>query len=251
MIYIYEVMAVERGFPLFFLEHIKRLHNSIGKSYTVDRLIDISVKLISPVLDKCEGKNIKLVYEVESDNFLVDLIKSRKPDAEAYISGVDVGIVDASRNNPLIKRENISLREMCDTICRENNFYDVLLKGPSGEIPEGSRSNFLGVDKDGNIITSPSGAALNGITRETIFDICRECSITVVERVITEEGIKGLESLIITGTSPEILPVLKFHNKIFNVKNPVIELLKEEFHNRKVKDGYITEEIFRKNLQDS
>lgn len=247
MIKIYEVMAIEKGYPLFFLEHIKRLYQSIHsyKAFTIDELLSTSISLIKPELDKACGKNISLIYSVEKEVFSVLIKESKRPDNSTYETGASVGILKSERQKPLIKRENLSQRRLSEEICKTNGYYDLLLENRHGQITEGSRSNFLCIDYMNNIITSPIGTALSGITRETVFDICREQNIPVIEREITLESLKSIKSLIITGTSPGILPIATCNNYTFSVKNSVLELLNREYNRRKQKDYYITREFFK------
>lgn len=244
---IYEVMAIENSYPLFFLEHIKRLHGSINslRPYDMEKLIQVTVDLIKPELQKNLKGNIKLTYDGERDLFSIEIKKSAKPEMSQYESGAVVGILKAERNNPLIKMENSDQRKISDEICLKSGYYDLLLENRHGEITEGSKSNFLCIDKNGNILSSPRGAALNGVTREIIFDICREKGIKVIQQKITAHTLKAVDSLIITGTSPGILPVKKCELIKFSVKNSVIDILQTEFKNRKLKDMNITEEFFK------
>ncbi len=247
MIRIYEVMAIESGYPLFLLEHLKRFKTSISeyKKFHLKSLTKICVDLIKPLLPDSEGMNIKITYCWEQDEFSAELIKSRKPGDELYLIGATVGIYKDERINPLIKQENLSKRTLWDSICREKGFYDILLMNKNGYITEGSRSNFLLINKKNQIITSPEGVALKGITRDIIFSICKELNFTVKEKKITLKRVEKCVSMIITGTSPEILPVRCCDNKEFDVNNTIINCLQSEFTKRKMQDRYITEEIFR------
>ncbi len=245
---IYEVMAIENAYPLFFLEHIKRLHGSINsfKHYDMEELVQVAVKLIRPQLQKKLKDNIKLSYDCKSDKFSLEIRKSTKPDITLYETGATVGILKAERDNPLVKMENLTQRNKSEKICLDSGYYDLLLENRHGEITEGSKSNFLCIDKIGNILTSPIGDALNGITRETIFDICSKRNIRVIQQKINIKTLNKIDSLIITGTSPGILPIKNCGDINFAVKNGIIDILQKEYSNRKLKDLYITEEFFNK-----
>lgn len=247
MINIYEVMAIENGYPLFFLEHIIRLQKSINnlKHYNIEDLVSIAVDLIKPELKNSKNKNLKLTYSVELDSFSLEIKEPLKPTEVLYKQGATLGLLKAERDTPLIKKENLSQRKLSDELCSKHGYYDVLLENKNCEITEGSRSNFLGIDKDGNVLTSPIGTALNGVTRETIFDICRDKKITIIQKVLTKKSLSTLESFILTGTSPGILPISSCENINFSVKNKVTELLVNEFNNRKIRDLYITKEFFK------
>lgn len=246
MIKIYEVMAVENSLPLFFFEHIKRFKISISRyrDNSVEELVEIATSLIKPILHNSTGLNLKLTYCKELDKFSVEKRKPRRPTVENYTSGAKTGLYQGERENPLIKQENTSFRKKTEEICMEKGFYDLLLINKQGNITEGTRTNFLLINGKGDIITSPIGDALNGITRSIIFDICKSRNIKIIEKDITENILKNATSLIITGTSPGILPIISCDSIKFSVENSVIKTLQYEFRKRVEKDRYITEELF-------
>lgn len=246
MIKIYEVMAIEHNLPLFFLEHLKRFKTSINtyKEYSLEQLDKIVVALIQPMLNESNNMNIKITYCVQDDHFSIIKTMPRKPNRSLYITGASTGLYYGERVTPLIKQEHSTFRDITDSICEKMGYYDLFLINTKGEITEGSRSNFLLIDKDNRILTSPIGDALNGITRSIIFDICRSKGIEVIETQITKEVIFSAVSLIITGTSPEILPVSICETNRYAVEHTVISTLQDEFLQRKLKDQFITKEFF-------
>lgn len=247
MIKIYEVLAVERGLPLFLKKHIKRLTLSIGEYKKIDfeKVMSESIKLIKPMLKNCIGFNIKLIYCVENEIFSAEKIKSRRPSEKLYITGASIDLFPGERDHPLIKRENLPFKKITEDFCKKNGLYDVLLINKNGEIPEGSRSNFLLISKKNEIITSPIGDALNGITRDTIFEICKNEKIPVIEKKIKLECIKDASGLIITGTSPELLPIINCGDITFKVDIPIIKNLQNGFRTMKRYDLKATKELFR------
>lgn len=245
MIKIYEVIAIECGLPLFFERHIKRFELSL-KEYTdisYTKLLSLSIELVQPVLYDCKGYNLKLIYCVEKKQYSVEKVISRKPSKELYLSGAQIGIFPGERDHPLIKRENLPFKKRTEEYCIKNNLYDVLLIS-HGLIPEGSRSNFLLITDKDQVITSPIGDALNGITRDVIFEICREKNIPVLEKKITLDVIKNSVSLIITGTSPELLPIIKCDDIIFKINTSIINQLQTEFKCMKKRDIERARELF-------
>ncbi|MGL1890788.1 MAG: aminotransferase class IV [Spirochaetaceae bacterium] len=235
MIKIYEVMSIENGLPLFFIEHIERLKLSISSinDYSIDELIKIAVKNIKPFLTTEPGYNVKLTYS--EGIFSANRLFAIKPDKERYIFGDKVGIYDAERHNPLIKQENLTFRQQTEIYSTRHDLYDVLLKNKLGHITEGSKSNFLLIDKKNRVITSTIGESLNGITRDKIFNICKKLNITIIEQNITKKTLSEVKCLFITGTSPEILPIKSCDNINFTIKNKTLDILRSEY--LKLKDS--------------
>lgn len=237
MIKIYEVMAIENNTPLFFLDHILRLKQSISQytEYSKEELIKIIIELYKKEKKIPPGFNIKVTYTVEENIFELTCIKSRKPDERSYLKGVDCEIYKGERRDPLIKKENLPLQSKTDNYCKLHGLYDVLLENHNNEITEGSRSNFLLIRNE-TIITSPIGDALGGITRKKIFEVCNEIGLKILESKIYITDIKEADSLLLTGTSPEILPVRNCDDTSFIVNSKIINLLKEKFQLKKEMD---------------
>ncbi len=246
MIKIYEVMAVENGLPLFFEQHLVRFHISINqyRSFSLKKLVSIAVQLFKPELSNINKFNLKLIYCDLTKKFSIERVESRKPNNQMYKYGGQTDIFPAERIFPLIKQENLKLKKHTEEYCKKNNLYDVLIENNLNQITEGSRSNFLLLDEMNNIITSPIGTALNGITREVIFNICRENSIPILEKNITINVLKKCKSMIITGTSPEILPISYCGEIRFSLNTPIITLIQKSFAKKKLEDYSITKEYF-------
>lgn len=246
MINLYEVIAIENRVPLFFEDHINRLCISIKNYISIDRKIlrDKAISIIKTVLKENPQGNIKLTYNIEKQSLEAKVVPSKKPALDSYRYGERVDIFIGERDNPLIKRENSNFRALTESFCYKNNLYDVLLCNSKKHITEGSRSNFLLIDKEHRVITSPLEEALKGVTREKIFHICKLNKIPIVEMDITIDVLKQCQSLIITGTSPEILPIIKCGSIEFNIKNRVIDLLTAEFSRLKKEDRDAAWEIF-------
>ncbi len=246
MIKIYEVMAIERGIPLFFSRHIKRFRQSIKSHLDISEteLRNKVLGLLKPELTDTHIYNIQITYNVDINNFYITLKPSRKPTDEEYKAGGRLELYHGERHNPLIKQENPALKHKTEEFCKKKNLYDVLLVNHYNYITEGSRSNFLLI-KDDKIFTSHIGDALNGITREVIFEICKQKNIEVIETDITKELLKSANSLIITGTSPEIFPIISCGDITFKRANSVIDTLQKEFKKYKEMDLNEYMELFR------
>ena len=54
---------------------------------------------------------------------------------------------------------------------------------------------------------TPSIGALNGITRHTIFTICEDLGLNLVERRITRDEVYICDEAFFTGTAAEVTPI--------------------------------------------
>jgi D-alanine transaminase len=78
-----------------------------------------------------------------------------------------------------------------------------------GVITEGSHSNVWGV-RDGRLVTYPaSNYILAGMTRARVFALAQELGLRAAEDVIHSHEIRELDELFLTGTTTEIMPVIR------------------------------------------
>tara|TARA_B100000795_G_C22796893_1_gene439814 strand:+ start:1950 stop:2951 length:1002 start_codon:yes stop_codon:yes gene_type:complete len=91
----------------------------------------------------------------------------------------------------------------------KNNW--ALLMGLDGHIAEGSGDNFF-IVKNGVVITPKPRDILVGITRNYIFEICKEIGIECVERDFGPYEINTADEAFMTGTPFSILPVFRFNS---------------------------------------
>jgi D-alanine transaminase len=88
-----------------------------------------------------------------------------------------------------------------------DTFEAILVR--DGAITEGSHSNVWGV-RDGRLLTYPAcNYILAGMTRARVFELARELGIHAAEDVIYAHELHDLDELFLTGTTTEIMPVVR------------------------------------------
>lgn len=94
-----------------------------------------------------------------------------------------------------------------------NKGYDeALLLDSKGNVAEGSGENIF-IIKDGVLYTPELTAALNGITRNTIFTLANEAGHDVVEKVLKIEDVYHADEAFFTGTAAEVTPIREVDDK--------------------------------------
>ncbi len=89
----------------------------------------------------------------------------------------------------------------------EEGYDEALLLDASGFVSEGAGENIF-VIKGGVVFTPDlSAGALNGITRNTIFAICSDLGLKLVEKRITRDEIYIADEAFFTGTAAEVTPI--------------------------------------------
>jgi branched-chain amino acid aminotransferase len=75
-----------------------------------------------------------------------------------------------------------------------------------GYVAEGSGENFFLV-REGIIYTPELTSCLDGITRNTIFQLAADCGYTIKEKRITRDEVYVADEAFFTGTAAEVLPI--------------------------------------------
>ncbi len=89
----------------------------------------------------------------------------------------------------------------------DEGYDEALLLDAAGFVSEGAGENIF-VIKDGVVYTPDlSAGALNGITRNTIFHICKDLGIELVQKRITRDEIYICDEAFFTGTAAEVTPI--------------------------------------------
>ena len=87
-------------------------------------------------------------------------------------------------------------------------------------VTEGTRTNFFGV-VDGSLRTHPSDThILPGITRSVLRELARDVSIELDETPISVAEIPRLSELFLTGTTTDVMPVVKLDDELVGNGRP-------------------------------
>jgi branched-chain amino acid aminotransferase len=89
----------------------------------------------------------------------------------------------------------------------DDGYDEALLLDASGFVSEGAGENLF-VIKNGVVYTPDlSAGALNGITRNTVFAICADLGLKVIEKRITRDEVYICDEAFFTGTAAEVTPI--------------------------------------------
>jgi branched-chain amino acid aminotransferase len=115
----------------------------------------------------------------------------------------------------------LALKEALESGCEE-----ALLLDNEGYVAEGSGENIFIVRGD-QIHTPELTSCLDGITRNTIFQLAEELGYTIKERRITRDEVYIADEAFFTGTAAEVLPIRVLDGRIIGSgkRGPLTEKL--------------------------
>ncbi|MEP3245022.1 MAG: aminotransferase class IV [Sneathiella sp.] len=86
-----------------------------------------------------------------------------------------------------------------------------MLLDSNGNIAEGPGFNIFAV-KD-NYISTPASGVLHGITRQTIFDICKILNLDCQKQDISVETLMVSDEVFVTSTAGGVMPVSRINDQ--------------------------------------
>jgi D-alanine transaminase len=111
-----------------------------------------------------------------------------------------------------LKTLNLLPNILAVQVAKERGCFEAMLIR-DGVVTEGTRTNFFGV-VDGSLRTHPTdNHILPGITRSVLRDLARAVGIELDETPIKASEIPRLSELFLTGTTTDVMPVVKLDDK--------------------------------------
>jgi branched-chain amino acid aminotransferase len=227
--------ATPNGTAIFRLEdHLRRLQGSChilgfrSLPYTLDELVGATVETvrangyeecyIRPFVHLADGGwNITLdtgrphvgVAVWEQSVYLVE---------DAAARGIRAGVSSFTRHHPnaMMTKAKISgnyvSSYLAKTDAQRQGFDDAILLDPEGYVTECSGANILLVRR-GRLVTPPTDAILEGITRDTVFTLAREMGLEVVETRVSRDQLYVADEVLVCGTAAEIVGISEIDHR--------------------------------------
>ena len=115
---------------------------------------------------------------------------------------------------------------------------EALLLDREGYVAEGSGENIF-VVRDGMLLTPDLTSALEGITRDTIFQLAKDEGLEIREKRITRDEVYVADEAFFTGTAAEVTPIRELDNRPIGngTRGPITEKLQtlyfDQVHGRR------------------
>ena len=244
--FVYEVIRVEKGVPLFLEDYLRRLEKTIKLSgikvdFSKKQIFEDIIQIIRT--NKGLGGPIKLM--LSKDISVLHYMKPYLPDPIEYITGVNTITIHQERINPNAKIWNPAFRLKIIEALQKAGAYEAILVNTNDEITEGSRSNLFFV-KGNELFTSPISAVLPGITRMKVLSACNLVGFKVNEVRLPFYEIGTFDSAFLTGTSRKILLVKQIDNMPYKADNEIVKMISARFE--ELTSDYIHQWKMKNNL---
>ena len=133
--------------------------------------------------------------------------------AEAQEKGSDLCISSwrrlSSASNPVMSKAggHYLSSQLISLEARQNGYDDGLAVDQTGNLVEGAGANVFLFHK-GQLVTPGLGISiLDGITRDTVFEIARRLDLPCLEKDIPRENIYRVDEAFMAGTAAEVTPI--------------------------------------------
>lgn len=237
---IYETLRAYDGRFFMLQHHLARLHRS-GRMIGLQ--IPIPDKNWTQLLQEAVGRNnlkdayLRITVSRGEGEIGLDPNVCRRPTvviiAKPFIGypphlfeeGVRLGIVQVRRNlatalSPQIKSLNFLNNILAKQEAIRAGVFDGLMLNAAGFITECTISNLFFVQSGRLCTPSIACGILDGITREVVLTLARECGIPTEEGSYTPETLRRANECFLTNTSMEIMPVREIDGNLIGTGKP-------------------------------
>ncbi|MBD3162328.1 MAG: hypothetical protein GF346_08295 [Candidatus Eisenbacteria bacterium] len=230
---IYEAIRSVDGKPVFYRDHLARLHHSaellgfdltggtpdlraimrelLRRNGIEDSRMRIVVTRGTGGRDQISGFTPTWVVTIEPFATLPD---------EEYERGVAAVLVSVARTgvaslNPEIKSSNLLNNILARQEAVRKGAAEGVMLNPDGLLAEGAYSNLFWVDAAG-ILRTPSleVGILPGVTRQKVIVAARAAGLAVAEDTAGPEALESAREILLTSTSWEVIPVTRWNGAV-------------------------------------
>ena len=142
---------------------------------------------------------------------IVIIPEYKKASSKLKVEGITLGTVKTIRDNRTQDpRINSLSKHNCIAACIEAEKMGVdegLMLDPNGNVSTCNSTNFFMISNK-EVWTSNGEYCLNGVTRSTVINICKQNQIPIKEREFSVQDVHNADEVFVTGTFAGIIPVV-------------------------------------------
>jgi D-alanine transaminase len=243
---VYEVIRTYRGRPFQVEAHLARLAQSAAAiGLTLPEAVRQFPALIDEGIRRAAFPDCKVYLQITrgvaprdhafpahvAPTVIMTFRLMRPLDPALAAEGVAVVTTDDIRWGRCdIKSVNLLANVLARQRALEVGAFEALLVR-SGRITEGAVSNVI-VVREGGLHTAPVGPEiLAGVTRHLVLELARKQGLPIREEAITLDQLRSADEVFLTGTTVEVLPVVKVDATVIGSgrPGPISRLLQHRF----------------------
>lgn len=238
---VWEGLRLHKGKILFAREHMKRLYEG---AKALDMQMDVSPQaMLERIYETCRandmesGVHIRLMVTrgVKSTPYqdprmtitpptVVIIAEYKAPVQETIEKGIRLFTVHVRRGYPDVQDPKLNTHSKlnCITACiqaAKAGADEALMLDPHGFVATCNSTHFF-IVRSGEVWTSSGDYCLDGITRRTIINLCRENAIPVFERNFSLTDVYGADESFVTGTFAGVAPVVEIDGRQIGAGRP-------------------------------
>lgn len=231
---VYEVLRSYDGKIFAFDEHMERFKRSVAEIAIEGVDIDKICERVKKAFEAAGLPNAKIYFHVTrgshprnhswgkdlKPNFLLTV--TNLPDATKHkAEGIAVSTYpDLRWKRCDIKSLNLLPNVMATQDAVNKGCYEAILVDEKGFLTEGAGSAFFAIIK-GKLQTTPlSGNILPSVTRKFVFEAAKKIGLGIIEESLATKEAPAADELFIAVTTKDIVPVVKFEDKIVGDGKP-------------------------------
>jgi len=119
---------------------------------------------------------------------------------------------------------------LAKTDAQRNGFDEAILLDPEGYVAECTGANMF-VVRNGRLLTPPTDAILEGITRDTVVTLAKDLGIPVMESRLSRDHLYVVDEVFVCGTAAEVQGVTHIDGRQVGagVPGPITAALREAY----------------------
>ena len=231
---IWEGLRFHKGKVLFAKEHMRRLYDG---AKALDMEMEIGPReMLNRVYQTCQANNMEtgvhirlmVTRGIKSTPYqdprmtitppTVVIIPEYKSPVEATTeTGIRLFTVHVRRGYPDVQDPKLNTHSKlnCITACiqaAKAGADEALMLDPHGFVATCNSTHFF-IVRDGEVWTSSGDYCLDGITRRSILNLCRDNGIPAFERNFSLTDVYGANEAFVTGTFAGVAPVVEIDGR--------------------------------------
>lgn len=111
-----------------------------------------------------------------------------------------------------------------------DGYDEALLLDVDGYVAEGSGENFF-IIRNGKVYTPDLTVCLDGITRNTVFQIIKDMGLEIIEKRITRDEVYVADEAFFTGTAAEVTPIRELDRRAIGtgIRGPITAEIQQRY----------------------